>query len=462
MTSLPPEHRVDVVETGTSARRDRIRCAIDEHLRFDTRGIETYCVAGWNPTAYDACVVGAAVQFCDHTARRPSTAWRRAFALRVPVHDPGRWGSPDVSGALQNALQCLTSDRWRIDFVPRRKYFAPQLQNLDLPSSCVVMPFSDGLDSHMVAALLQREHGDSLVRVRLESKSSAGTRRRTAPSQAFASMPWRVSYGDTGSVEPSARSRGFTFALLSGIAAVLCKSRRITLPESGQGALGPPLVPVGQAHADLRSHPSFTGRMETFVSALFGHAVCYEYPRLWRTKGETLAEFLEACPEDVEWVATRSCWQGARHVSVSGSRRQCGICAACLLRRLSVHAAGRSEAPETYVWEDLSAARFEDGAARAFRNAKPRGALHEYAIAGVLHLDHLANLRQSAADASLLKKQIFLLSRSFGLDERETRDRLERMLRRHEEEWRSFVESLGRRSFVAQWIARGHGHGAYR
>ena len=234
------------------------------------------------------------------------------------------------------------------------------------------------------------------------------------------------------------------------------ESRRIVLPESGQGALGPALVPVGPTHADLRSHPSFTDRMETFVSALFGHAVCYEFPRLWRTKGETLAEFLEACPEDVKWVATRSCWQGARHVSVSGRRRQCGICAACLLRRMSVHAAGRSEAPESYVWEDLSADRFEDGAACAFSNRKPRGALHEYAIAGVLHLDHLANLRQSAEDAGPLRKQVFLLSRSLGLDERETEDRLERMLRRHEEEWRSFVESLGPRSFVAQWIGRGN------
>ena len=456
MTSLPPEHRVDVVENGRPGRRGRIRCAIDEHLRFDTRGIETYCVAGWNPTAYDACVVGAAVQFCDHTARRPSTAWGRDFTLRVPVHEPDHWGSPAVSGALQDALQCLTGDRWRIDFGQRRKDFVPKLQNLDLPSPCVVMPFSDGLDSHTVAGLLRQEYGDSLVPVRLESKSSTRTRRRASPARPFASMPWRVSYGDIGSVEPSARSRGFKFALLSGIAAFLCRSGNIFLPESGQGALGPPLVPVGQAHPDLRSHPSFTDRMETLVSVLFGHTVCYEFPRLWRTKGETLAEFLEACLEDVKWAATRSCWQGARHASVSGSRRQCGICAACLLRRMSVHAAGRCEAPETYVWEDLTAARFEDAAARAFGNPKPRGALHEYAIAGVLHLDHLASLRQSAVDSVLLRKQIFLLSRSLGLNERETQTRLERLLRRHEEEWRSFVESLGPRSFVAQWIARGH------
>ena len=103
-------------------------------------------------------------------------------------------------------------------------------------------------------------------------------------------MPWRGSYGKSGSVETTARSRGFRFALLSGIAAFLCKSHRVVLPESGQGALGPSLAPVGQAYADVRNHPLFTAKMETLVWALFDHEVHYEYPRLWQTKGQTLAE----------------------------------------------------------------------------------------------------------------------------------------------------------------------------
>ena len=40
------------------------------------------------------------------------------------------------------------------------------------------------------------------------------------------------------------------------------------MPESGQGALGPALAPVGQAYADYRNHPLFTGRMEKFLFAL--------------------------------------------------------------------------------------------------------------------------------------------------------------------------------------------------
>ena len=175
MTSLVSERRVDVVEEGRSAGKGRIRCAIDEHLKFDTEGIEAYCLARWNATVYDAFVIGAAVQFCDHTMRRPSTGWRRDIALRVPVHDPDHWRSAAVSDALHDALSFLTGDRWRIDFIRRRKDFVPaRQQRFDLPRSCVVMPFSDGLDSYLMAGLLQREHGDALVRIRLGSKALPG------------------------------------------------------------------------------------------------------------------------------------------------------------------------------------------------------------------------------------------------------------------------------------------------
>ena len=452
-------HRVDVVEPGGSVRRGRVRCEIDEHLKFDAKGLATYCLTDWDTTVYDAFVVAAAVQFCDHTARRSSTGWGRDMALRVPVHDPDRWGSPDVSRALHDALAFLTGDRWRMDFAARRGCSVttpgPLLEIDDSP--CVVMPFSDGLDSYVAARLLRLRSRDTLIPVRLGRKSGNAERvGNSRTSAAFASMPWRVSYGNSGSVEVSARSRGFRFALLSGVAAFLCKAREVVVPESGQGALGPPLAPVGQAYADYRNHPRFTEKMEAFVSALFGHAVRYSYPHLWQTKGKTLAAFLDACGDDRGWMETRSCWQGARQVSVAGRRRQCGICVACLLRRMSVHAARRCEDPETYVWEDLSAACFEDGAAQAFTNRKPSGAMYEHAIAGVLHLDHLAALGRSPAKGATFRRQAFFLSRSLGSNEEETQASLQRMLRRHGEEWREFVDSLGPRSFVAQWIARGH------
>ena len=122
---------------------------------------------------------------------------------------------------------------------------------------------------------------------------------------------------------------------------------------------------------------------------------------------------------------------------------------------MSVHAIGGIEDKETYVWENLSAPRFEKGAAPAFEIRNPRGALYEYAIAGTLHLDHLADLLHSPVNKAVLERQVFQLSQHFRLSEEEVQAKLERLLKQHEAEWKSFIHSLGPRSFVAQWALGG-------
>ena len=61
-----------------------------------------------------------------------------------------------------------------------------------------------------------------------------------------------------------------------------------------------------------------------------------------------------------------------------------------MLRRLSMHAAGVEEPAANYIWEDLSAPEIEKGAVLGF--TLMTSSLREHAIAGVLHLDHLASL----------------------------------------------------------------------
>ena len=446
-------HTVDVVEANAPTQGHGIRFEIGRNLNFDTAALQTYCLADWDARVYDAIVVAAAIQFCDHTKARRSTDWGRDFSLRIPVHDPEHWGSPPVSATLHDALTLLTGDRWNIEFLSRNTSAATCHQkNFTIPnSSGVIIPFSDGLDSYAVAGLMRRKYGHNLIPVRLGS-APLPRHATPCPCPPFASVPYHVSYGDHRHAETSSRSRGFRFALLSAIAAYLSKARVILVPESGQGALGHSLVTVGQAHPDYRNHPLFTDRMAAFVSALFGHEVDFVYPRLLHTKGETLTAFLDYFPDDRGWMQTRSCWQDARRISVSGQRRQCGICAACLLRRMSVHASGRSENPDTYIWEDLSAPTYSDGANTAFQNRQAKGSLYQYAIAGVLHLDHLADLPHSAVNAPAVNRQVFLLSRSIGFGGNDIRGNLERMLRRHREEWKSFIDSLGPWSFLTKWV----------
>ena len=455
-----PTHRVHVVEQGASARRHWLRCEIGENLKFDMGGLQTYCLANWDKRVYDAFVVAAAVQFCDHTKRRPSATWGRSFFLRIPVHDPDHWNSEKVSTALHDALTLLTCDQWQIAFEPRKATaLVPHPGNFNLPDdTSVIIPFSDGLDSHATAGLMELENSYNVIPVRLGQQSWHGSRNGGQLSH-FTSVPYRIGYGKNCSVETSGRSRGFKFAVLSGVAAFMSGANNVFMPESGQGALGPSLVPVGQEYEDYRNHPLFTDLVTTFLSALLGHTVRFAYPRLWYTKAETLAEFVAKCPEDGRnWNRTRSCWQGQRHVSVSRRMRQCGICAACMLRRMSVHAAGLSECKQSYVWEDLTTTRFEDGAAPSFENRKPKGAMYEYAIAGTLHLDHLAGILHPSAIQTGILRQCFQLSGCLGLPEEEIRVKLERLIWKHADEWKDFVESLGSESFIAQWIERRDRH----
>jgi 7-cyano-7-deazaguanine synthase in queuosine biosynthesis len=447
-----PCTRIEVHESGTRIRAGWLPCKIGETLEFSTEELASYCFAKWEPVVFDALLVAAAVEFCDRSVKRATHCWARDFHVRIPAHDPSRWNNGQVSEALHEALSFLTGDKWLLEFVPRIHAQPEPLQShFQLPNgSHAIIPFSDGMDSRAVAGLMSKTLGGSLVRVRLGSKRS-DMESITRFGQPFASVPYRVHEGNRRFAESSARSRGFKFATISGVTAYLSKAEQIIVPESGQGSLGPSLTPVGQAYEDYRNHPLFTDTMEKYLGALFHHQPRFEFPRLWNTKAETLKEFVDKCPDGHTWEATWSCWQSARQASVDGHKRQCGICAACMLRRQSVHAAGLTERKENYIWENLNVPSFEKGAAKGFHSITR--AFREYAIAGTLHLDHLAAIRSSAAGRSALALCAFQLSRSRRLPEEDVKAKLDRLLDQHEHEWAAFMKSLGKQSFLAAWAA---------
>jgi 7-cyano-7-deazaguanine synthase in queuosine biosynthesis len=451
--------RVNVLETNGRSRSGWVNCHIGEHLQFSAEPLASYFFAQWEPVIFDALLLAAAVEFCDRIKRRSALKWMREIELRIPVHEPSSWMRTEVADSLKDALELLTGDRWRIEFSKRKKEVAPPQQGLfNLPpmQSPAVIPFSEGLDSRSVAGLMAKEYGDRLIRVRLGTKTDDRPKESSGRKSPFTAVPYKVARGEHRFPESSARSRGFKFALLSGLAAYLAKADLIIVPESGQGALGPALVPVGHAYEDYRNHPLFTAKMSAFLKVLLGQDVQFEFPRLWHTKGETLRDYVSGSAQ-ADWADTRSCWQDNRKVSVDKHRRQCGVCAACMLRRLSVHAAGLSEAPGTYIWEDLRARSFESGAAGGFQKIS---AQRNYAIAGGLHLDHLAGLRRSRIHAPSLESCARQIAKALGKPQLEARAALDRLLARHEKEWKEFMEFLGPDSFVFRWTEGVHDHAA--
>jgi hypothetical protein len=447
-----PEIKVNVIERNGSPRKGWQNCRVGTHLLLETDDLASYFFATWKPIVFDMLLLAAAVEFCDRIRKRPKFEWGRRIQLRLPVHDIGTWQKSDVTNALKDALEFLTGDSWQIEFGQRKTIAAaPQQGLLPLEDKIAVIPFSEGLDSRAVAGLMSQILGSGLVRVRLGKKSFDKPRDANGRAMPFTTVPYRIAAGDFSFPEISARSRGFKFAVLSGVAAYLANVRRIIVPESGQGALGPSLVTVGQSHDDFRNHPAFTTKISLFLKALLGVSIEYEFPRLWYTKGQTLQAYAEL-PGSQDWKTTRSCWQDNRHSSVDGKRRQCGICAACMLRRLSVHAAGLREDKNTYIWDDLSATSFE--AAAPTNLARIEKVQREYALAGTLHLDHLAWLKQSPLGEQVLRTNASRLEKPLKLSTSEVRANLDNLLSQHKNEWTSFVGSLGPTSFIRNWTGQ--------
>jgi hypothetical protein len=453
VTTAVPRHRIpeaglDVVHPGRRAHKARIPLLVGHDITFSAEALRTYAFARWEPATYDLLLLTAAVEYADKAVRRSSLGWRRRISVRIPVHDVARWTSSAVSQPLHRALSFLTGDAWSLEFVRRSRAVAePSDTFLPLGAPTVaVLPYSDGMDSRIVAGLLGATLGDRLIRVRVGSN----TRERPLdPRTPFALVPYHVP-GNMPNRETSARSRGLKFALISGIAAYLTDAKIIIVPESGQGAIGPALVTVGHTYPDYRSHPLFTVWVERFLSAFLNKDLRYEFPRLWHTKGETLREFVTTSTDDA-WRTTRSCWRGNQWSSVGGKRRQCGVCAACLLRRLAVYSAGLTEPPETYICLDMTAPTLAGAVDPCF--TKLNRTYREYAIAGVRHMYDLAAMAGDENRPDVVRHAA-LLARALGLSPNHALTQLSRLLRNHAQEWKCFLDSLGPQSFVVKWSRR--------
>ena len=445
-----PEKKIDVIEQGQHPGKDYIPLELERDIRFSTTSLRTYSFARWEPVLYDAMVVAAAIEFGDRTVMRPTQEWARRISLKIPVNDPARWNAPDTSAALHDAVGFLTGDHWSIDFI-RRSSEAPSppqdYLNLKVPTEAVIA-YSDGMDSLAVAGILGEMLGEKLVRVRVGAKSSNKPSHHNG-FQPFTNVPYKVS-SHIPKKESSFRSRGFKFTLISAIAAYITDAEKIIVPESGQGVFGPVLVDSGHTYKDYRNHPLFTMRMQRFIEALLGKQVRYIFPRIWNTKGETLKKFISLSSKD-DWQFTRSCWRSNQWNSVNRKWRHCGVCAACMLRRVAVHAAGLGERPDTYISTNMSAATLDDAVDPDF--TKLNSAYLEYAIAGVLHMERLATMAKEDM-RPLVERHAMLLEPALNHTREEIFKCLRTLLLKHAEEWQDYLDSLGPNSFVKQW-ARG-------
>ena len=446
-----PEKSIDVVESGQRAMKNCLRAELGWNITFNIGKLESFALECGEPLIYDTIIVAASIEYADRMVRRFQRGWARRLSLSIPVSDHVLWSSSDVTNALRETIEFLTGDYWDITFKKLKNPVRPKQQfplNLEMPVDSVIA-FSDGMDSHMVAGIMgcDKKKGDKLALTRVKSANSSRSKKRNG-QECFIPVTYSVKPCG-GNKESSFRSRGFRFAIISGIAGYLTKARQIIVPESGQGIFGPALISLGHMYPDYRNHPLFTKRMEEFLQVLFKRSFRFDFPRIWETKGETLREFVDLSERKDTWKDTRSCWKTNQWSSVNGKYRQCGTCAACMLRRMSVHAAELAEHADTYICSDVKAPTLEVALDPGF--SKFNKAFREYAINGVLSMDNLSELADEKF-SGLIQRHAILLEHAGWVSANEAEEKLTILLGKHAEEWREYINSLDPDSYIRKLV----------
>ena len=450
-TSRTKAKRLYVIEKDSEpdliCPNDGLTVVVGREITFNPTILDTFSVTGFLPVHYDLMLLCAAIEFADRRWKRPRS-WNRDLHVTVPVIDLGAWQKPEVQESLHAVLRHLTGDQWKLSFAKAQNPspLSELQRELSFPNTkSFAIAYSNGLDSRAVAALSGDKDEALCIRVAKHHQQH-----KTGDSY-FTHIPFSV-HGHQSN-ESSFRSRSFQFSAVTAIAAHLSNLTRIAAPESGQSALGPVLLPLHNIYADYRNHPTFFRKMERFIKALLGHLVHYEQLRLWHTKGQTLRAFLDLPgKQENDLTNTRSCWQNRRIVNSGGSKKHCGLCAACLLRRQSLHAVAISETPDTYVVPDLGAPDILE-ALSGIPNKADRNIMVEYGSVGARHLQHLADMAVLPNDN--LRVHVSELAVATGTPPQEVRRNLRTLLIAHAEEWRSFLAAQGEHSFLKRWIVGG-------
>lgn len=453
-TDLHPLARIVGQESPRRTPSGVIPCVIGRDLQLIPDILGRYCFKEISSRAEDLIIIAGVIAFADRAvARKMSISWLRQLDVTIPVLEPNFWRQTHVVDALRSLLNLLTGDAWTLHFSSKSQRLDVQAQpplNFITNEQPIVMPYSDGMDSFAVGRLLASDNpGVPLLMVTAGSRLDADKQRRESQldgRRLRLAVPFRISQEHGVRLrEPSYRTRALIYGVMGAIAAQLSGANRIMVSESGQGALGPWLVPVGNEALDIRMHPAYTSQLTQFVNSALGIQVAYEHPRLWSTKGQTLRELAERNLAE-DWHETRSCARDARHMSYGRTRLQCGVCAACLLRRMSIRSAGLEESLDNYMWKNLSASSLDDAVVDPTRVASKADRGH--AICGALAMAQLSELTKPEQSAYVDgKAQELAYIRGEHVDF--VRKQLAGLIQQHANEWDEFVAHQGDSSYLA-------------
>jgi len=327
-----------------------------------------------DPVSLDLCEIAAYVYLGDKAVSRGKyEKWTRNLSWIVPVRAPERWDS--VKEILTNTISTLSGDNVLFTFVPKPKLKAASpsrprktkastnLEQATFPESDCSCLFSGGLDSFAGGAYLIDQEGR---RPLFASHCANGELKnkqidlvnviQNKFGQNFHHFQyWVTSRRNKNAPHPyerkesSHRARSFLFMSYATVAAAVRGLSDIFICENGVLSLN---VPISDARKGSRStrhaHPLYLFHFNQLINALYEQKFNVQNPFSLQTKGEEIALLrtlgLESVIKD-----TVTCWGYPNQMCRYKYSNHCGYCIPCVVRRVSLIAAGMEECDDQYV-----------------------------------------------------------------------------------------------------------------
>jgi 7-cyano-7-deazaguanine synthase in queuosine biosynthesis len=397
----------------------------------------------------DLVDVAAAIHIADRLAVREHGSpegWKRHFRIQVPVRCLSDWRRNEVEESLGDVLSFLTADEWDVQFSsrPARPRFSEQqgcLFPVDPTEPIRVNLFSGGLDSFAgnIAALAENPEvhyvcvsATQSYRQESHQKDQVRSLRiRPYRSLTHVRIPCWLESASEVPQEPTRRTRGLLFLALGAVTALNAGTDHLYLYENGVGAINLPYerTPVGLPNS--RSvHPRTLLLVSHFMQALTGRQFRIENPCVFQTKAEMCAH--PAVQLMASSIPTTFSCDGFP-VQRSGLP-QCGLCTSCILRRLALENSGlhgvdgEGYACDLYnANQTITRRRLRGLAAMDWQVERLRQAL----TGG-------AGWRTLMAEFPELRRICVALVEEVGDTHEVIQNRLERLYRRHCDEWKNF------------------------
>jgi hypothetical protein len=335
----------------------------------------------------DLLLISSAVYAADKRISRATEAqdsWTREIDLHIPVAEPKVWAR--VASALQDMLQFLTGDRWRLFFRQSPKKYrslAPEAVSpaAKITSCCL---FSGGLDS-FIGAIDLFHQGESPLLVShgwVASDSKHQQLCLDAITANFTSVSIRHLRSRVGfpehlvrdsEAERTERSRSFLFFSLAALAVSgLPSPTRIYIPENALISLNIPLDPLRLGAFSTRTtHPYYLARFNEMLTSV-GISSQLDNPYRHMTKGEMVSNCKDKALLERSHTLTMSCSSASKARWKGLPPSHCGHCVPCIIRKAAL---AKMSIPDATVYvtdihaRPLNSMKAEGGDIRSFQFA---------------------------------------------------------------------------------------------